>query len=611
MLERVEILSGPASTLYGSDALGGVVMLQTKNPKISPFEKRLKLNTANALVRYASANHEKTVSTGFGFGNRKWGLLTNISFSDFDDLRQGAWDPNNQLDTWGRRYYVDRVGGIGGKDSVFKSSDELVQKFSGYRQFNLMQKILFAPDMNNKHALNLQYSTSSDIPRYDRLTEVSNGIPKHAEWYYGPQERRLLGYQYDYFGDKKLFDDFRFNANYQGIQESRNTRKFQEDEIQKRVEKIHVMGLSLAARKNIKQHEITYGADGQFNILNSRATEENIRTGYTIPTDTRYPDGDNSMNLYGVYVQHLYKFGKGKFVLNDGIRLNATTLNSTIENNLLNLPFSEINENNQALTGNIGLIYFPVKKVRLNLNAARGFRSPNIDDLGKVFDSFSGEMIVVPNQDLKPEYTNSVDLGIQYQDDHHLLNLYGFYTDFNNAIVLDEFQFNGSDSLLYNNVMTKVFANQNKADAYLYGAGFETKIDFTDEVSFAGNVAYTFGRFAQANSAEVPLDHVPPLYGRASLSYSKELFNLEFYCLFNGAKKLKDYNPNGEDNLKFALANGTPSWYTLNLRSNFKLDNKFNLQFGIDNILDRNYRHFASGISSSGRSLIMSLRYQY
>ena len=609
MLSRVEILSGPASTLYGSDALGGVVMMQTKSPKLAPFSKRLKLTSANALARFATTNKEKTVSAGFGFGSKKWGTLTNITVSDYDDLRQGAWDPNNQLSTWGRDFYVDRINGI---DSMIKTDDNLLQKFSGYRQMDILQKVSFVPSLNSKHSLNFQLSTTTDIPRYDRLTQTdNNGTPRHAQWYYGPQRRNMVAYQYDYFGEKKFFNDFRINVNYQAIEESRNTRRFRNDEIQKRKEKINVIGLNAAARKKIKKHEITYGVDGQFNILNSSAIAENILTGSSSPTDTRYPDGNNNMNLIGAFVQHVYKFGKGKFVLNDGIRVNATTLKSTIDNNLLNLPFTEINENNQAVTGNIGLIYFPNKELRINANASRGFRSPNIDDLGKVFDSFTGEMIVVPNQNLKPEYTNSVDLGFEYRDKKYYFSVYAFYTQFQNAIVLDEFQFNGDDSLLYNNVMTKVFANQNKAEAYLYGAGFETKIKLTKEFLFAGNIAYTYGRFTESNGAEVPLDHVPPMYGRVSMAYEKNKLGLNLFCLFNGAKDLKDYNPKGEDNLKFALATGTPSWYSINFRSNYEINQRFSAQIGVDNILDRNYRHFASGISSSGINFIISLRYQY
>ncbi len=605
MLSSVEILNGPASTIYGSDALGGVVSMQTIKPRLTN-EKEFKLSQAQAMLRYASANQENSVSTGFGFGNKHWGTFTNISLGSFKDLRQGGWDPNNQLATWGRNSYVQRINGI---DSIVNNSNNLYQKNSGYSQMDLLQKITYAPNYNNIHQLNLQYSTTSDIPRYDRLTETSAGLPKHAEWYYGPQIRSLVAYQYDYFGERKLLNDFTMNLSHQFIEESRNTRRFQSDELSKRKEELNVLALNIAARIKLGNHEITYGGDAQVNFLKSTAFGQNVVTEQRSIIDTRYPDGDNNMNLYGAYVQHIYKFANGRFVLNDGLRINQSSLSSTIDNNLLNLPFTEINQNNRALTGNIGLIYFATKELRFNLNASRGFRSPNIDDAGKVFDSFSGELLVIPNENINPEYTNSVDLGVQYQTDKLFISAFGFYTQFLNAIVLDKTTFNGSDSIMYNGTLTPVFSNQNKAEAYLYGGGIEARIDLTKKIQFNANTSYTFGRYINAGY-EVPLDHVPPLYGRVSLGYNEKKWGSQFFFLYNGTKRLEDYNINGRDNFKFALPTGTPSWYTINLRGHYNLNEHFKVQAGVDNIMDRNYRTFASGISAPGRNFILSLRYK-
>ena len=85
-------------------------------------------------------------------------------------------------------------------------------------------------------------------------------------------------------------------------------------------------------------------------------------------------------------------------------------------------------------------------------------------------------------------------------------------------------------------------------------------------------------------------------------------FDAEVFAQYNGMKKLKDYNRNGEDNLGQATPSGMPSWFTLNLRSGYNLNRSFKVQLGLENILDRNYRVFASGISAPGRNLIISLR---
>jgi len=91
MLERVEVLQGPSSTLYGSDALGGAVHMITRDPKLSVDGKKINL-ASNALTRYSSVNNEKTIHADFNVGGKKWGSLTSITYGDFGDMRMGKKD---------------------------------------------------------------------------------------------------------------------------------------------------------------------------------------------------------------------------------------------------------------------------------------------------------------------------------------------------------------------------------------------------------------------------------------------------------------------------------------------------------------------------------------
>ena len=85
-------------------------------------------------------------------------------------------------------------------------------------------------------------------------------------------------------------------------------------------------------------------------------------------------------------------------------------------------------------------------------------------------------------------------------------------------------------------------------------------------------------------------------------------FRIETYVLYNGWKRLKDYNVNGEDNLSNATANGMPAWYTLNVRTAFTVSKNIMIQAGLENIMDNNYRTFSSNISAPGRNFTLSLR---
>ncbi len=606
MLERVEVLYGPASTIYGSDALGGVVHMRTKAPKLSLTGKTL--YTGSAFARYSSANNEKTGHVDLSIGGKKFAWLQSYNYSDFDDLKMGTNDPGKYPDFGRRPQYITTINGV---DSIVNNSDDRVQRFSGYRQWDITQKLLFRQNEKISHQLNLQYSNSTKVPRYDRLQDVRNGVLRYAEWYYGPQQRELGAYELN-VSEAGFFNELKAILSYQRIEESRHQREYRRyDRLDNRIEKLNVGAFTFDGRKLWQRHEITMGIDGQLNDVTSTAFRKNINGGAETNLDSRYPNGDNNMNYFGAYAQHLLKFGKGKFVLNDGIRFQTIHLHSTIaDNSFFNFPFTEIKQNSFAVTGNMGLVYMPSDQLRINGGFATGFRAPNIDDLARIFESnTASKQLIVPNPAIKPEYTYNADLGITYTSaDRVRIEAAGFYTWFRNAIALAPFRLNGQDSVDYNGSRSRVFANQNGNRAYLYGFNASITADVTKEVKLFSTINYTYGRLQAGKSAEVPLDHIPPVFGKTSLSYTQTRFGVEAYALYNGWKKLKDYNPSGEDNAQYATEDGTPSWITFNLKSNVSLSKNLTLQAGVENILDRNYRYFASGFSAPGRNYILALR---
>jgi hemoglobin/transferrin/lactoferrin receptor protein len=607
-LERLEVLYGPASTIHGSDALGGVILLKTRDPKHGKT-KKMELTGTNALLRYSTINQEKTANVGVTFGNKNFASLTNLTFSNFGDMVQGKNGVDSIMDLWKKKFVVERISGV---DTLVPNSDPFKQVSSGYSQFDLLQKFSIRSSQKIRHMINFQLSNSTDVPRYDRLTEQSNGVPRSAQWYYGPQFRTLAAYEFNARNLNGFFNDVTATISHQFVEESRHNRNYKSANLNHRVERIHVSGFNVAVRHKDDINEISIGTDAQFNSLKSVAEKENINTGEVSKLDTRYPDGKNNMNLFGLYYQHILKLMDGKLVMNDGIRFNYTSLHSTIIDTsiLFRLPFTDLSQRNRALTGNIGLAYMPDDEIRFNINFSSGFRSPNFDDMTKVFESVSGQRLIVPNTDLKPEETRNVDLGIRYNDGIVDLNVYGFYTHFVNAIVSDVYTFNGSDSILYDGVLTPVFASQNKARAFVYGGGFQFIYRPTMRLSLNASMNYTYGRFNN-DTILVPLDHVPPVIGRFGIKYEEDHFYGEIFSIFNGRKKLQDYNPGGEDNLQYATPQGMPAWYTINFRAGFTLAKYVQLQAGVENILDRNYRHFASGFSAPGRNFVLAVRFRY
>ena len=626
-LSRVEVMYGPSSAIYGSDALGGAVHLITKGPVLSATNNLLV--TGSGFARYSSANTEKTVHADASIGGKKFAWFQAYNYSDFGDMKMGNQYADKYPDFGRRTKYVDHINGV---DSVVNNPDDRVQKFSGYRQWDITQKLLYKPNSKMSHLLNFQLSNSTDIPRYDRLQDIRNGNLRYAEWFYGPQKRLLGAYELN-ISDMGFLNDLKANINYQDIEESRQTRDYRRyDRFDSRIEKVKVWGATISGRKLMGNNELTGGLDLQLNDVKSTAGRTNQLSGEKSALDSRYPDGKNTMNSFGLFLQHVYKFNDQKFVLNDGIRLQSIHLNSNIVNNsFFNLPQTSITQNNLAVTGNIGLVYFAGKTTVLKTNLSSGFRAPNIDDLAKVFESSTAaKQVVIPNGDLKPEYTYNIDLSIsQTIANKVIVEATGFYTWFRNAIVKAPFRLNGQDSIMYNGINSQVLASQNVNKANLYGFSIGLTADIISHLSFTSTLSYTKGEYlvdrsktssiyekqpdgtyaiVSRNVSKRPLDHIPPIIGRSGITFKNKLVNTELYFLYNGWKKLDRYNTDGEDNAQYATPDGMPSWFTANWRATVSAGKKVEVQLGVENILDKNYRYFASGFSAAGRNFIVALR---
>ena len=609
LLEKVEVLYGSGSVIYGSDALGGVLSFVTRNPELNSSSKTSYLKN-EFYSRYSSANNETTQHYNVNIGFKKWASLTAITHSNFGNVIQGRNRGSEWENVGIRPNFVKRINN---QDVIINNPNPYEQKESNYRQTDFSQKILFKPSEKLQHIINFQYSNTSNVPRYDRLTDIRNGLPKSAEWYYGPEKRLLLSYNYQYNLSRNLFDKINTTAAYQLFEESRHDRSFNNAWLRSRTEKVNVLSLNIDIFKRIKKHEIRYGIDAQFNDVNSIAYQTDINTQQRKSLSTRYPAGGSNMSIVGLFISHNWEINP-KFILNDGIRLSYINTNSNLGESLNFYSFlpPTMSQSSQALNGNIGLIYLHDSKFRIYANLSNAFHAPNIDDLSKIFDSNSkNKMIIIPNDKLIPEQSITSEIGTNLTlIKRFKINANVYYTQLYNAFVIAPVKINDADSIIYDGEMSKVNMLTNKQKGFITGWHIDANITLNENWNLNGAYTYTNGRIMQ-NEDYTPLDHIPPSYGRIGSQLQLKGFRLDLYTQFSGAKKLADYNLNGEDNLQYATTNGTPSWYTLNLKlqySTFKRGIAINLQTGVENILDAHYRLFASGISAMGRNIYVAVR---
>lgn len=607
-IKKTEVTFGPGSVIYGSDAIGGVMNFYTQQPRFS-FTDSLALS-GNIDYRYSSANNENTAHVDFNLGKEKWASYTSFTYNSFDDLKMGEHGPDSYL----RPNYVVRQNGT---DVLVANEDPKKQVSSGYDQVNFLQKFTYKPNSTWNYDLGLYYSETSDYDRYDRLIRPSRdgeGL-RSAEWYYGPQKWFMGNFQVTRKGKNKFYDGVKLTTAYQFFEESRNDRGFQDPELYSTKEKVDALSVNLDfENKKIGALNLYYGAEYVFNKVNSVGSVRNIETNEVQETASRYPDGSTWQTLAG-YVNGEYRL-KPNLSLLSGVRYSQVWVDATFDTTFYPFPFDKADIVTGALTGSLGMSWFPREDLQVTLNGSTGFRAPNIDDIGKIFDSEPGS-VVVPNPDLEPEYAYNGELGLR-KNFNNILVLKGaaYYTYLVDALVRRDFSFGGQTEIEYNGEPSNVQAIQNAAKAYVYGFEFGLEAFFNEHFSLVSNLTLTEGVEEDDDGTDSPSRHAAPTFGDVHLIWENQKLKADVFVNYNGEISNDDLalSEQSKTFIYASDANGnpfSPSWYTLNFRSQYQISNALKASVSLENMTNQRYRTYSSGIVAPGTNLILGLGYVF
>ena len=606
-VQNTEVILGAGSVIYGSDAVGGVMNFYTKRPMRS--ENDSLLLKANGSVRYSSASNEIAAHADVNFGLKQWAFLSSVSYTDFDDLRMGKHGPDNYL----RPEYVETNNGA---DIIVANDDPRLQRFTGYNQINFMQKINHRSADDINYNLGLHYSATSDFPRYDRLIQYRDGQLRSAEWDYGPQKWFLANFQISKFDSRSnLYDKIKFTMAYQNFQESRIDRSLNSEFRRTRAEQVDALSVNFDLEKDITESTtLAYGAEYIYNLVGSEAEQQNINDGSRENIVTRYPDG-SSWKSVAAYFNFKYRPNK-KLTFQSGLRYNYIGIRAdlTENNQYLDLPFNDTNLETGALTGTAGISWSPNNMINWKLSLTTAFRAPNIDDVGKVFDSAPGT-VVVPNSDLKPEYAYGGELGVVLNFENNVaFDFTTYYTYLDDALVRRNYTINGESEIIYDGELSQVQAIQNAAKAWIYGFEAGLRISFSEHLKFRSQYSIVGGSEEDIDGVEVPVRHVAPAFGNTHLIWENDKLKFDAFLIYNGELSFEQLSPTEIDKayLYATDENGnpySPSWYTLNLRSQYQFSEQTALTLSLENLTNQRYRPYSSGISAPGTNLIVSLRH--
>ncbi len=553
---RLELLEGPSSIMYGSDALGGVINAITK-PKPDYFQ-RLSLNSS-----YSSADNG--ITFGYRSANSVGEGRLSLAFqkSDIGDLKGGGdvgkQAPSGWTDLEGCLYFEHPLGDNFDIESA------------------------------------LQAYKAEDIPRYDRYIGG-----KYDFYLYDPRER-YLGFVR--LNNSSLFgmDENSFTVSYQKQREGRRYSKSGSSETTHQDVDVKTLHADFNSRKYWNTAAITtVGAELYSDKVDSWR-QEIIEDSTIVSATPPVPDGSEYF-ASGVYLLHQWQPFE-RLSLRHGLRYSHFHVRAKLES-----PYGILDENYADISFSTGAVIEVSRSINLVSNISSGFRAPNIDDLTKFEISAAGRE--VPSPDLIAEHSNQLDIGLKWlsQYTEGELFLWGaILTDFINREAgsyngLPFWDENGNGEKDPDEDLILVKVNSDKF--YMSGAQLHTEVRFSESFSTSAGFSYTWGEDADTGE---PMSKIPPFMGRFALIYEKDFIDrAELFARF-ASRQDRLSNLDKEDSR--INPDGTPSWATLNFQSKTRLNQSLKIICGIENIFDTAYKRHASGIYSPGINLKLGIQY--
>ena len=577
-LKDAEVLFGPASVAYGNGAMGGAILFSTKRPENK--------NSTQFTQQYESSSDAVFTSIISNYKTNNSANISGFSLKSYGNLKMGS-NRKHGFKNWGKEAII---------------TENNIQKGTAYQQADFFHKTLFKLSNTNFLLFNSQFSTSSNINRFDKLNDIKDGEQKYKNWYYGPQKRffqsaRLKNYFPNFASDESVF-----TVAYQNIKESRHKQKNGDELLNNRTETLHILDFKSDFLKQFNRFKLNYGFDSRFQKLNSTANLSDKNTHFY--NTTRYPDGGANVINNAIYSQINLDCTKNLLLL-VGSRYSINSLSATFQDTtVIHLPFNGIRVHNKSLSNSLQLVYKYNPSLRINGAVSNGFRNPNTDDIGKVF-SKNDLSVIVPNNNLSPEKSLNIETGIHLKIKNIItVQLQIFQTQITDAIERREATLNELDSMNYDGEMMKIMMNTNIGRATIKGLNFAYQLKINKQFSHNTIINALHGETVDG----LPLAHIPPTSITSTLNYEYNNQAISLSTHYNALKKAIDYDLGGVDNLEEATQIGNPSWYTLSLKYSNSLDKNLTFIAGIQNIMDIHYKTFGSGISASGRNFTLSLR---
>lgn len=557
MAERLEVVRGPASVLYGGDALGGVVNLLTREPAFvgAEWQSRQRL-----FASFDGADEKFISHYGGDFGNERIASSLGVSYQHVGSRRVG-----------------------GGAEIPYTAYDS--------RAFN--NKWVFSPDANRQFMLDFQFLKQPETPRVDALVPGFAQSEAESELFlFKPNQRRFVHARYRDDAMSGLADSGEFHLAWQEILDQRVTRDTGSTTTTFESNSSDLFTAQGFWRKGLNESmDVSYGFDFNHDTIASARSRES--GGVSRPVGSRFPD-DSRMRGAALYAD-LFAAVSARSDLRFGMRYSDYAID-------LNSPDAGVDDTLSLsdLTWHLGYLYRLSENDRLFANLGRGFRPPNIFDLGQIGPR-SGNRFNVVNPNLKPEKVITLDLGWKHAGGDWYAELVAFVSDYTDKITSVETGELSADN-------RTIVRSENVGEVLIYGLESSFNIWSASGLRWFGTLNYTWGEEDDGTRVRAA-DRIPPLSGRLGVEYvplpdwsvrAQVNFAARQNRLSDGDVSDPRIDPDGSEG--FAVADVYATWLA---------SPEATLRMGVANVFDRPYREHGSGLDAAGRNLHFSMHYLF
>jgi hemoglobin/transferrin/lactoferrin receptor protein len=573
LVQELDVIRGPSSVLYGSDAIGGTVYAHTISPSIDEAGTNSHSRTG---TRYASSEQSISARQEFSGNSDGFGWMVGGTYRYFGDV-------------------------IGGKHYG-------LMRHTDYNEYGADFKTLYKVDTNTTLTLAAQHFRQNGTPRWHRTIDSRSwhgsqaGTERQDSF---DQERNLYYLQYHWASEGGLLDALTASLSWQRFAEDETRVRTVGGNLTREYRQftVHTPAFWLHAGKKTDLGYFTLGGEIYHDVVNSNGDNLNLVNGNRTLLDRGGVADNARYTMYGVFLQD--DLTVGALDITPGIRYTGVQARAEQVDPFLQdaVIVPDLDDSYSAVTGSLRFLVHVDEHWNVIAGWGMGFRAPSLDDTTSTQAALNGGQDL-PSRDLEPEKTHTFDLGVRTRYESFEASVFGFYTVLNRFIQRVNVGDVTGDGLAD-------FEKENVSEGRVYGFEVSGLYRFTDEWSLFATGGYAVGDVQQIVTqtprtlTRAPLSKVPAPMGIVGIRFEPKNSGIWIEGLVTAADHQHRVSlADRTGDTQRIPPGGTPGYTIYTIRGGYRVNENFIVHAAVENISDKDYRFMGSGQNEPGTNFV-------